>query len=242
MKFLITGGTGLIGTRLSQLLIDNGHSVNILTRKIKNQDNSSLKYFVWNTSKKTVDNKCIDGVDVIINLAGSSVFSLWTKSNKKMILKSRLDSLSIIYKLIKEKKNKVKRIVSASAIGIYPNHKSKVYYENSNEISDTFLGNVVYEWEKKAKIFSEININLSIIRIGLVLSKNGGMLEKLLKLNSLGISLIINDGNQCQSWIHIDDLVNIFLFTSLNNINCLVNGVAPSPVRFKEFENNNSSN
>ena len=78
-------------------------------------------------SKKTVDNKCIDGVDVIINLAGSSVFSLWTKSNKKMILKSRLDSLSIIYKLIKEKKNKVKRIVSASAIGIYPNHKSKVY-------------------------------------------------------------------------------------------------------------------
>ena len=242
MKFLITGGTGLIGTRLSQLLIDNGHSVNILTRKIKNQDNSSLKYFVWNTSKKTVDNKCIDGGDVIINLAGSSVFSLWTKSNKKMILKSRLDSLSIIYKLIKEKKNKVKRIVSASAIGIYPNHKSKVYYEDSNEISDTFLGNVVYEWEKKTKIFSEININLSIIRIGLVLSKNGGMLEKLLKLNSLGISLIINDGNQCQSWIHIDDLVNIFLFTSLNNINGKVNGVAPSPVSFKELQNNISSN
>tara|TARA_B100000945_G_C20417560_1_gene615924 strand:+ start:1502 stop:2407 length:906 start_codon:yes stop_codon:yes gene_type:complete len=242
LKFLITGGTGLIGTRLSQLLIDNGHSVNILTRKIKNQDNSSLKYFVWNTSKKTVDNKCIDGVDVIINLAGSSVFSLWTKSNKKMILKSRLDSLSIIYKLIKEKKNKVKRIVSASAIGIYPNHKSKVYYENSNEISDTFLGNVVYEWEKKAKVFSEININLSIIRIGLVLSENGGMLEKLLKLNNLGISSIINDGNQCQSWIHIDDLVNIFLFTSLNNINGLVNGVAPSPVSFKELQNNISSN
>ncbi len=242
MKFLITGGTGLIGTRLSQLLIDNGHSVNILTRKIKNQDNSSLKYFVWNTSKKTVDNKCIDGVDVIINLAGSSVFSLWTKSNKKMILKSRLDSLSIIYKLMKKKKNKVKRIVSASAIGIYPNHKSKVYYENSNEISDTFLGNVVYQWEKKAKIFSEINIDLSIIRIGLVLSENGGMLEKLLKLNSLGISSIINDGNQCQSWIHIDDLVNIFLFTSLNNINGLVNGVAPKPVSFKELQNNISSN
>ena len=242
MKFLITGGTGLIGTRLSQLLIDNGHSVNILTRKIKNQDNSSLKYFVWNTSKKTVDNKCIDGVDVIINLAGSSVFSLWTKSNKKMILKSRLDSLSIIYKLMKKKKNKVKRIVSASAIGIYPNHKSKVYYENSNEISDTFLGNVVYQWEKKAKIFSEINIDLSIIRIGLVLSENGGMLEKLLKLNSLGISSTINDGNQCQSWIHIDDLVNIFLFTSLNNINGLVNGVAPKPVSFRELQNNISSN
>ena len=242
MKFLITGGTGLIGTRLSQLLIDNGYSVNILTRKVKNQDNSSLKYFVWNTSKKTVDNKCIDGVDVIINLAGSSVFSLWTKSNKKMILKSRLDSLSIIYDLMKKKKNKVKRIVSASAIGLYPNHQSKVYYENSNDISDTFLGNVVYEWEKKAKFFSDINIDLSIIRIGLVLSKNGGMLEKLLQLNNLGISSMIDDGSQCQSWIHIDDLVNIFLFTSLNNINGLVNAVAPNPVSFKELQNNISYN
>ena len=242
MKFLITGGTGLIGTRLSQLLIDNGHSVNILTRKIKNQDNCSLKYFVWNTSKKTVDNRCIDGVDIIINLAGSSVFSLWTKSIKKKILKSRLDSLSIIYELMKKKKNKVKRIVSASAIGIYPNHKSKVYYENSNEISDTFLGNVVSKWESKAKIFNEINIDLSIIRIGLVLSKNGGMLEKLLQLNKLGISSIIDDGSQCQSWIHIDDLVNIFLFTSLNNINGLVNAVAPNPVSFKELQNNISYN
>ena len=241
MKFLITGGTGLIGTRLSQLLINNGHSVNILTRKIKNQDNSSLKYFVWNTSKKTVDNKCIDGVDVIINLAGSSVFSLWTKYNKKMILKSRLDSLSIIYELMKKKKNKVKRIISASAIGVYPNHKSKVYYENSKEISDTFLGNVVSEWEKKAKIFSDINIDLSIIRIGLVLSENGGILEKLLQLNNLRISSIIDDGNQCQSWIHIDDLVNIFLFTSLNNINGLLNGVAPNPISFKELQNNISS-
>ena len=120
MKFLITGGTGLIGNRLSKLLIDNGHSVNILTRKIKNQDNSGLKYFVWNTSKKTIDNKCIDGVDVIVNLAGSSVFSLWTKSNKKMILNSRLDALSTIYGLMQKKKNKVKRIISASAIGIYP--------------------------------------------------------------------------------------------------------------------------
>ena len=241
MKFLITGGTGLIGTRLSQLLIDNGHSVNILTRKIKNQDNCSLKYFVWNTSKKTVDNRCIDGVDIIINLAGSSVFSLWTKSIKKKILKSRLDSLSIIYKLMKKKKNKVKRIVSASAIGIYPNHKSKVFYENSNEISDTFLGKVVSEWELKATIFSDINIDLSIIRIGLVLSEHGGMLQKLLQLNNFRISSIVDDGNQFQSWIHIDDLVNVFLYVSLNNINGLVNGVAPNPVSFKQLQNNISS-
>jgi len=242
LKFLITGGTGLIGTRLSKVLIDNGHSVNILTRKIKKQDNSSLKYFIWNTSNKSVDSKCIDGVNVIINLAGSSVFSIWTKSNKKRIINSRLDSLSIIYDLMKRKKHNVKRIISASAIGIYPNDQSKVYFENSNKISDTFLGNVVSEWELKAKIFSKINIDLSIVRIGLVLSENGGMLKKLLQLNNFRFSSIIDDGNQWQSWIHIDDLVNIFLYVSLNNINGIINGVAPNPVTFKKLQSNISSN
>ena len=242
MKFLITGGTGLIGTRLSKVLIDSGHSVNILTRKIKKQDNSSLKYFIWNTSNKSVDSKCIDGVNVIINLAGSSVFSIWTKSNKKRIINSRLDSLSIIYDLMKRKKHNVKRIISASAIGIYPNDQSKVYFENSNKISDTFLGNVVSEWELKAKIFSKINIDLSIVRIGLVLSENGGMLKKLLQLNNFRFSSIIDDGNQWQSWIHIDDLVNIFLYVSLNNINGIINGVAPNPVTFKKLQSNISSN
>jgi len=242
LKFLITGGTGLIGTRLSKVLIDSGHSVNILTRKIKKQDNSSLKYFIWNTSNKSVDSKCIDGVNVIINLAGSSVFSIWTKSNKKRIINSRLDSLSIIYDLMKRKKHNVKRIISASAIGIYPNDQSKVYFENSNKISDTFLGNVVSEWELKAKIFNKINIDLSIVRIGLVLSENGGILKKLLQLNNFRFSSIIDDGNQWQSWIHIDDLVNIFLYISLNNINGVINGVSPNPVTFKKLQSNISSN
>ena len=90
------------------IFIAPGSMKTSMGRKVKNQDNSRLKYFVWNTSKKTIDDKCIDGVDVIVNLAGSSVFSLWTKHNKKMILNSRLDALSTIYGLIQKKKNGLK--------------------------------------------------------------------------------------------------------------------------------------
>ena len=242
MKFLITGGTGLIGARLTDVLIANGHSVNILSRKFKKSANSSLNYFSWNPSKNIVDKESIKGVDVIINLAGSSVFSLWTNSAKKQIIKSRIDSLSTIYNLLKSSKHKVKRIISASAIGIYPNHKSKLHYENLDNISNTFLGNVVSKWESKINSFSEIHIDVSIVRIGLVLSKKGGFLEKIIKLNRFRFSSIIAGGNQWQSWIHIDDLANIFLYISLNNINGIINGVAPNPVTFVQLQNNISSN
>ena len=101
MKFLISGGTGLIGTKLTTLLIDNGHSVNILSRRYRKSNNSRIEYFIWKPSEKVIDKSSIKGVDVIINLAGSSVFSFWTNNNKKKILNSRIDSLSTLYQIIK---------------------------------------------------------------------------------------------------------------------------------------------
>ena len=237
MKFLITGGTGLIGSRLTEILITKGHSVNILTRKAKKSNNSSLKYFIWNPSKSIVDNSCIIDVNVIINLAGSSVFSFWTKATKKQIIKSRLDSLSIIFDLLKNKKHNVKRIISASAIGIYPNDDSILYFEKSDSISNTFLGETVIKWESKIKSFNKININVSIVRIGLVLTEKGGMLEKLLQLNKFRFSSVISGGKQWQSWIHIDDLVGIFIYVASKKINGIINGVSPKPSTFKQIQN-----
>ena len=182
------------------------------------------------------DRNCIKNVDIIINLAGSSVFSLWTKSNKKKILNSRISSLDTIYNLLINNKHQVKRIISASAIGIYPNHKSKIYDESSDNISNTFLGKIVFDWELKAKSFENINIDISLIRIGLVLSEEGGMLEKLLQINSLRICSIIENGEQWQSWIHIEDLVKIFYFVQKNKIDGIVNAVAPNPLTFNELQ------
>ena len=237
MKFLITGGTGLIGNRLTEILISKGHSVNILTRKAKKSNNSSVKFFIWNPSKSLIDNGCIKDVNIIINLAGSSVFSFWSKANKKQIIKSRLDSLSIIFDLLKNQKHNVKRIISASAIGIYPNNDSMLYYEKSHSISNTFLGKTVIKWESKINSFNEININVSIVRIGLVLTEKGGMLEKLLQLNKFRFSSTVSGGKQWQSWIHIDDLVGIFIYIASKKINGIINGVSPNPSTFKQIQN-----
>ena len=236
MKFLITGGTGLIGNQLTEILISKGHSVNILTRNKKKSSNSRLKYFIWNPAKNIINNNCIVGVSIIINLAGSSVFSLWTKETKNQIVKSRLDSLSMIFDLLSSNNHNVKRIISASAIGIYPNDDSMLYSEKSDYISDTFLGKTVAKWESKIKSFRKINIDVSIIRIGLVLTEKGGFLEKLLKLNKFRFSSTVSGGQQWQSWIHIDDLVNIFIYIASKKINGIINGVSPNPSTFKELQ------
>ena len=235
MRFLITGGTGLIGSSLTNLLIENGHSVNILSRKKINSNKTNVTFFLWNPSKQFIDKSCLIGVDIIINLAGSSVLSVWSKSVKNNILRSRIDALETIYNLLKNNKHKVKRIISASAIGIYQNNNIKILDENTKEISNSFLGRTVFLWESKINEFNKIKINVSVIRIGLVISEYGGMFKVLKTLNKLRISTCIDGGIQRQSWIHIDDLVHIFYFIAKNNINGVINAVSPKTYNFKEI-------
>ena len=118
MKFLITGGTGLIGKSIVQLLIEKNHHINVLSRK-RGEDTKQVRYYQWSPKNQTIDFTCIDDVDVIINLAGENIFGLWTKSKKKKILESRVKSLQLLKKLIKNRPNNVKQIIAASAIGIF---------------------------------------------------------------------------------------------------------------------------
>ena len=237
MKFLISGGTGLIGSKLTSHLIDNGHTVNILSRRYRKSNNPRIEYFIWKPSEKVIDKSSIKGVDVIINLAGSSVFSFWTNNNKKKILNSRIDSLSTLYQIIEREKNhKVSQVISASAIGIYPNSKTLKYDESFQSKEGFFLTHVVREWEKKVKEFNKLNISVTTLRIGLVLSKDGGILKKLIQINKLRISNVIDGGKQCQSWIHIDDLVNIFYHAVENKLEGIYNAVSPNPSTFLELQ------
>ncbi len=237
MKFLISGGTGLIGTRLTSHLIDNGHSINILSRRYRKSNNSRIQYFIWKPSEKVIDKSSIKGVDVVINLAGSSVFSIWTNKNKKKILNSRIDSLSTLYQVIKrEKTHNVSHFISASAIGIYPNSKTQEYDESYQSKEGSFLTNVVREWERKVKEFNKLNLRITTLRIGLVLSKDGGILKKLIQINKLRISNVIDGGKQCQSWIHIDDLVNIFYHAIENKLEGIYNAVSPNPSTFLKLQ------
>lgn len=231
VKFLITGATGLVGSRITQLLTNKGHQVNFLTTstsKLKTTEN--VKGYHWNPKAGEIDEKCLDGVSTIINLAGASVAQRWTESHKTAILDSRLDSLNLLYSTLKTEKHQVDQLISASAIGVYPHSYKKLYTESETSLSDDFLGDVVQQWETAADQIQELNINVAKIRIGVVLSKNGGALEKMAKPIKSYVGAPLGSGKQWQSWIHVDDLADMFLFINKKKLTGVYNGVAPNPV------------
>ena len=236
MRILITGATGLIGSKIVDLCREKGIGVNYLTTsREKIEKIEDYQGFYWNPSSGEVDEKCLDGVGTVINLAGANVFQPWTKENKKIILRSRLNSLDLLHKTLKRTPNEVGQVISASAIGIYPSSLQKMYYEDEKEVDNTFLGDVVQQWEKAADRFKDLGLRVSKIRIGLVLSNNGGILPQLEKPIKFNLGTSMGSGKQWQSWIHIQDLARLFLFVMQNGLPGVYNGVAPNPVTNKDL-------
>lgn len=236
MKILITGATGLIGKKLTADLLSKGYSVNYLTtRKSKIKSSKQINGYYWDPKKDIIDLQCFKNVDTIINLAGSNIAKRWTNPNKLEILKSRTQSLILLRDSIFKNNLKIKKIISASAIGIYPSSYDRVYSENNNLISNNFLGKVVNEWELAVSSFNDLKIEIAIVRIGLVLSKDGGILSKSLLPIKLGFGSFFGSGNQWQSWIHIQDISNIFCHILKNDLVGIFNGVSPNPITNKDF-------
>ena len=231
MKVLITGATGTIGSKLVKLCHQKGWSVNYLTtrkEKIVSQDN--YQGFYWNPSKQEIDATCMQDVDTIIHLVGASVAQKWTPEYKEEIIKSRTETTKLIYNAIKSGKYPVKKVVSASAIGVYPSSLTNYYDENYPESNHSFLGDVVTKWEEAVDKFSFLNIDVAKLRIGIVLSESEGALPKIAKPIKFGVGAAFGNGKQWQSWIHIDDLVNMFVYVIEHNIKGIINAVAPNPV------------
>ena len=231
MKVLITGATGLIGHELINLLLQKGIAVNYLTtsrKKIVNESN--YKGFYWNPSLGEINENAFDDVNVIVHLAGATVAKRWSTSYKQEIINSRVDTTRLLYKTLEKIDHKVTQIVSASAIGIYPDSLTKVYHESDLDIDNSFLGNVVKQWEDEVDLFKKIHISVAKIRIGLVLAKDGGALQEMVKPIKIGAGAAFGSGNHYQSWIHIYDLVAIFYHVIANKRNGVYNGVSPYPV------------
>ncbi|WP_281542669.1 TIGR01777 family oxidoreductase [Maribacter aestuarii] len=232
MKVLITGATGLIGSELVSHCHRKGYDVNYLTTsKEKIVSEPHYKGFYWNPDKKEIDTDCFNGVSVIINLAGASISKRWTSSYKKVIIESRINSLQTLYQAVNKLPNhSIEAMISASAIGIYPDSTTNYYSEDDLGIDDSFLGEVVELWEKEADTFKPLLPNVAKIRIGLVMSRDGGALPEMAKPIKNYVGAAFGSGEQWQSWIHISDLARIFLFVAENNLNGIFNGVGPNPV------------
>ena len=236
MKILITGATGLVGTELVELLLKSGINVNFLTtsqKKIKNKPN--LKGFFWNPEQGIINENAIIGVDVIIHLAGASVAKRWTNAYKQEIIESRIVSSNLLFKVLKHNPNQVKQIISASAIGIYPDSLKNIYTETNKTIDDSFLGNVVVKWEESVDKFKLLNIKVCKLRTGIVLSEKGGALTEMIKPIKFGLGAAFGTGKQFQSWIHLTDLVEMYLFASQHDLEGIYNAVAPNPLSNKQL-------
>lgn len=236
MKVLVTGATGLIGKEIVKILHAKGIAVHFLTtspEKIKSKTNT--KGFYWNPSTGEIDENCLLGVDAIIHLAGATIASRWTKKHKEQIVESRVLSSNLLFQLLKTHPHQVKQIISASAIGIYPDSLDSNYTEEFSQYQDTFLSNVVVKWEDSVQQFSRLGVNVCKLRVGLVLSNKGGALPPLVKPIRFGIGSIFGSGKQWQSWIHVKDLARMFVFALEHNLDETFNAVAPHPVTHREL-------
>lgn len=238
---LITGGTGLVGNALTKALLSKGYSVIILTRqKDKQSTVPNLSYAQWDIDNMFIDEQVFAQVTHIIHLAGAGVADeRWTKKRKQEIIDSRVKSGELLVQSLKTIPNKVQGFISASAIGWYgadPAVPNINPFTEDDKAATDFLGSTCKLWEESTKPVGEMGKRLVHIRIGIVLSKDGGALKEFIKPQKFGVAAILGSGKQIISWIHIDDLVNIFIAAIENQtMQGVYNAVAPNPVSNKEL-------
>ena len=239
MRILITGATGLIGNELVSLLLQNGISVNYLStskKKLANQPN--YKGFYWNPTQGQIDENALLNVDTIVHLAGASIAKRWTKSYKQEIIESRVLSINMLYKLLKNNVHQVTQIISASGIAIYPDSLKTVYTEENKAVENSYIGQVVVKWEENIDKFRQLDIKVCKLRTGIVLSNKGGALAEMIKPIRLGLGSPFGTGKQIQSWIHIEDLAAMYFCAIQKQWEGVFNAVSPNPVDNKTLLKN----
>ena len=233
-KILVTGGSGLVGNMLTKKLQDQGYEVSIMTRspeKVKH-----LKAFYWDIKKQEIDEKCLDGIETIIHLAGENIADgRWTDDRKKALVSSRTESIGLIYDLMKRKEHQVKTVLSASAVGFYGDRGEEILDETSKP-GTGFLAYCCEEWEKAVEQGTEMGLRVAKFRIGLLLTPKGGVLDIFKLMVKSFTATKLGSGEQWFPWIHSDDLIGMFLWAVENqDAKGVYNATAPNPVRNKEF-------
>ncbi|MEP4531808.1 MAG: TIGR01777 family oxidoreductase [Cyclobacteriaceae bacterium] len=225
-KILITGGSGLVGNHLSNLLTEAGHQVVHLSRNVSG--NEPYPTFKWDIHKGEIDETAFDQVTHIVHLAGAGVADKkWTDERKKVILDSRIKSTELLFTYASKLDLNLKSYISASAIGLYPYNDEVWAYEHTDP-GEGFLPDVVKEWEKAADLFQGV-ASVAKVRIGVVLSPEGGAMAEIARPIKMFAGAPLGSGQQVMSWIHIHDLAGIFKFIIEEEIQGVFNATSPNP-------------
>lgn len=231
-KILITGGTGLVGSALSSKLKEAGHKINILTTSAMRADLNGFYY--WNIGDEYIDQKAFEGVDYLIHLAGAGVAEKrWSKKRKQEIRDSRIKSTAML--VDRARHANLKGVICASAVGLYGFNTGDTELNEDAPAGEDFLAEVVRDWEREMEGFSDRVDFTTALRIGVVLSKDGGALDKMLPIFRRGFGSALGSGKQWMSWIHLDDLVEMILFSIENELNGSYNATGPNPATNSEF-------
>ncbi|MCU0402067.1 MAG: TIGR01777 family oxidoreductase [Algoriphagus sp.] len=220
---LITGGSGLVGQQITQLLEKKGYEVAWLSRSAQGK-----KSFLWNVEKGEIDRNAIEWADAIIHLAGAGVAEKrWTGERKKLILESRTQSTQLLFSAIEKSEKKPSTFVSASAVGFYGFNTGTSLVDESSRPGSDFLAEVVIAWENEVKKMESLQLRTVLLRIGIVLDAEGGALGEMLKPP---VAAPLGSGDQWMSWIHIEDLARMFVFAlEKTTLQGIFNAVGPFP-------------
>ncbi len=232
---LITGGTGLVGKHLVKKLQEKGYDVAILSRAKKYD--TDIQTYTWNCEKQEIEKEAINKAEYIIHLAGANIGDKrWTTRRKQLIIDSRVKTGKLIFDKIKEQNKNLKAFISASAIGYYGTITSNKVFTETDHPANDFLGKTCQQWEQSTDKFKELGIRTVKIRTGVVLTKQGGALAKMIKPVKIGIGSALDNGKQYLPWIHISDLCNIYIKAIEDTkMTGAYNAVAPDHKTNKEF-------
>ena len=234
MNYLITGATGFIGSHLVNALLAAGHRVNYLGRQRSKTFDSRAAFHCWSPGEKPPLNS-VPRLDAVIHLAGEPIAQRWTEEVKKRIRDSRVAGTRDLVSGIAELKHKPATLVCASAVGYYGNRGDEILTEQSRRGSG-FLAGVCEQWEQEAHRAQEFGLRVVCVRIAVVLGHGGGALQKMLTPFRLGLGGELGSGRQWMPWIHIDDLVRLFIFAGENSsVSGVLNGASPNPATNAEF-------
>jgi len=239
---LISGGTGLIGAKLTSHLLECGYEVIILSRNKKESvANARVTYSFWDIHKNIIDTALVQKADYVIHLAGAGVMDKkWTAEYKREIMDSRTRSSALLIKTLREHPHHVRSFVSASAIGWYGPDANPLVRKDGFIESDlpdkSFLGETCVYWESSVDAVIQLGVRLVKLRSGIVLSNDGGAFKEFKMPLNFGVAAILGDGKQIVSWIHIDDICRLFIEAMENkDVSGAYNAVAPLPVSNKKM-------